>query len=95
MSHSLSTLCTFAASCYNPLEGKAQKVDVEDKVNVMLSTPGTYTVKYTCKNGNGLSASPKTRTVVVDAKASADWWEGEAQIQIGGTYTIHKFVARP
>ena len=81
------------ASCYNPLEGKKEKVDVTVSGDtVELKTPGTYTVKYSCKNSDGLKASPKSRTVVIDPKYAEDWWEGEANIQIGG-YTAKTFGA--
>jgi hypothetical protein len=67
------------------MEGKKEQVDVTvsgDEVN--LKKAGTYTIKYNCKNSDGVSASPKARTVIVDPAQIDDWWEGEAQIQIGG-----------
>jgi len=71
-------------TCYNPLEGPGNTVDVKTSGVVKLNTPGTYTVKYTCVNTNGLKATPATRTIIVDKGFKEDWWEGEAEIQIGG-----------
>jgi len=71
-------------NCYNPLEGPGNTVDVRTEGVAKLGTPGTYKIKYTCTNTNGLKATPKTRTIIVDNSFKEDWWEGEAEIQIGG-----------
>jgi hypothetical protein len=49
-----------------------------------------FTHRYNCKNSDGVSASPKARTVIVDPAQIDDWWEGEAQIQIGGAFSHSK-----
>jgi hypothetical protein len=70
--------------CYNPLQSSKNKVDVTVEGECNLNKAGSYTVTYHCKNTQGLEATPKTRTITVDPKFQEDWWEGEAEIQIGG-----------
>ena len=70
--------------CYNPLQSSTNTVDVTVDGEVNLNKAGTYKITYKCKNTQGLEATPKSRTITVDPKFQEDWWEGEAEIQIGG-----------
>jgi hypothetical protein len=53
---------------------------VED---VDMSTPGTYLVKYDCKNSNGLKANTKTRKIVISEKYQEDYYDLRATIWLG------------
>jgi hypothetical protein len=55
------------------MKGKKEKVTiVEGGDMVNMRKAGTYTVTYKCKNAAGMSATPKTRTIIIDPKFEDD-----------------------
>jgi hypothetical protein len=59
------------AECYDPVANSKHSVSMTDTYAVDLRKPGTYTVKYQCTSVGGTTATPATRTVVVDPKVYA------------------------
>jgi len=75
------------ASCYDPDEGvgaSSQMTLTIDSKTVNLAAPSTYFVTYDCVSPSGAPATPKTRKIIVDDEYAEDFWEGDAQIELGG-----------
>ena len=51
---------------------------------------GRYHISYACVNAKGVSATPKSRTVIVDGTQEDDEWVAKAQMQFTG-YTLRTF----